>query len=65
MIIADQDHSHTLTDIAVIVTITHTEVAPDHITDATIEAPHDVTTPALIVIAMTHHTGDHPCIEVP
>ena len=55
-----QDCSHTLTDIKVTVIITHTEVAPDHITDAL----QDIITPALIAIATTHHTGDHPHIEV-
>ena len=63
--IAGQGHSHTLADIAVIVTITHTRVPPSHITDATTEALHDVATPALIVIAVTPHTRDHPHIEVP
>ena len=62
--IAGQDHSHTLADIKVTVTIIHTEVIPDHITDATIEALHDTVIPALIIIAMTHHTGDHPHVEV-
>ena len=58
--IAGQDHSHTSTDIEVIVTITHTEVTPDHITDTL----QDIITPALITIAMTHHIGDHPHVEV-
>ena len=62
--IAGQDHSHTLTDIEVTVTIIHTEVIPDHITDATTGALHDTITPALIIITMTHHTRDHPHIEV-
>ena len=62
--IAGQDHSHTLTDIKVTVTITHTEVVPDHITDAITGAHHDIITPALIVTAVTHHTRDHPHEEV-
>ena len=61
---AGQDHSHTLMDIKVTVMIIHTEVIPDHITDATTGALHDTITPALIVIAMTHHTADHPHVEV-
>ena len=40
--------------------ITHKEVVPDHITDS----PQDTVTPALITIAMTHHMGDHPHVEV-
>ena len=63
--IADQDHSHTLADIEVTVAITHTEAIPDHITDATIGALHDTITLALFIIAMTHHTRDHPHVEVP
>ena len=63
--IAGQDHSHTLTDITVIVMITHTEVTQDHITVPTIETIHDIATPALIIIAMTHHTRDDSQIEVP
>ena len=63
--IAGQDHSHTLADINVTIIITHTEVVRDHITDAITGALHDTITPALIVIAMTHHTRDHPHIEVP
>ena len=62
--IAHPDHSHTLADVKVTVTIIHTEVIPDHITDATTGALHDTVIPALIAIAMTHHTGDHPHIEV-
>ena len=54
----------TLTDIKVTITIIHTEAIPDHITDATREALHDTITPAPIVIAMTHHTGDLPHVEV-
>ena len=63
--IAGQDHSHTLIDIEVTVIITHTEVIPDHITDAITGALHDTITPALIIIAVTHHTRDHPHKEVP
>ena len=62
--IAGQDHSHTLTDIKVTIAIIHTEVIPDHITDATTGALHDTITPELIIIAVTHHTRDHPHIEV-
>ena len=62
--IAGLDHSHTLANITVTVAITQIEVIPDHSTDATTEALHDVATPALTVIAVTHHTGDHPHIEV-
>ena len=54
--IAGQDHSHTLADIKVTVVIIHLEVIPDHITDVTTEALHDTITPALIAIAVTHHT---------
>ena len=63
--IAGQDHSHTLADIEVTVTMTHTKVIPDHITDATTGALHDTVTPALIVITVTHHTGDHSHVDVP
>ena len=42
----------------------HTEVIPDHITDATIGALHDTITPAVIVIAVTHLTREHPHVEV-
>ena len=62
--ITGQDHSHPSTDIEVTVAIIHTEVIPDHITDITTEALQDTIIPALITIAMTHHTGDHPHIEV-
>ena len=62
--IAGQDHSHTPADIKVTVTIIHTEVIPDDITDVTTEALQDIITPALITITMTHHTGDHLHIEV-
>ena len=58
--IAGQGHSPT-----VITKITHTGVAPGHITDTTTEALRDITTPALIITTMTHHTVDHPHIEVP
>ena len=62
--IAGQDHSPTPADIKVIVTIIDIEVIPDHITDITTEALQDTVTPALITNAMTHHTGDHPRVEV-
>ena len=58
------DCSHTLVDIKVTVVIIHAEVVPDHITDTTTEALYDIATPALIAIAMTHHTGDHHHVEV-
>ena len=51
-------------DIEVTFMIIHTEVAPDHITNATTEVLHDTITPALIAIAVPHHTRDHPHIEV-
>ena len=62
--IAGRDHSHTLIDIKVIVTIIHAEVIHDHITDAITEALHDIVTPALIATTMTHHTKDHHQVEV-
>ena len=62
--IACQDHSHTPTDIKVTASIIHTGVIPDHITDITNEALQDTISPALIAIAVTHHTGDHLHIEV-
>ena len=62
--IVGQDHSHTLTDIEVTVTIICTEVIPDHITGAITGALHGTITPALTVITVTHHTGDHSHIEV-
>ena len=62
--IARQDHNHMLADIKVTVTIIHTESHPDHITDATTGALYDTVTPALIVIAVTQYTRDHPHIEV-
>ena len=51
-------------DIKVTVTIIHTEVVLDHITDATTGALYNTITPALIIINLTHHTRDHPHIEV-
>ena len=62
--IVGQDHSHTLVDIKVTVTIIHTVVTPDHITDATRGVLHNTVTHALIIIAMTHNTGDHSHIDV-
>ena len=50
-------------DIEIIVVIIHTEVIPNHITDATTEAHHDIITPGLIPTAVTCHTGDHHHIE--
>ena len=50
-------------DIEVTVTIIHTEVVPDHITDATTEALHNIVTLALITTAVKHHTGDHHHVE--
>ena len=52
-----------LTDINVTVKITHITATPDHITDAPKEAHHVTITAALIVIAVTHPTGDHHHIE--
>ena len=43
--------------------IVHAEVIPDHITDARTEALPDTITPAPIVTAMTHHTGNLHHIE--
>ena len=63
--IADSDHSHNPADIEVKVIITHTEVFPDHIIHVITGALHDTITPALTIIAMTHHTRDYPHIEVP
>ena len=45
-------------DIEVTVVIVHTEVIPDHITDAPTEAFPNTITPASIVTAVTHHTGN-------
>ena len=44
-------------DIKVTVMIIHAEVIPDHITDTTTEALHEIITPALITIAVytPHH----------
>ena len=61
--IVGQDHSHTLMDIEVTIEIILAEVVPDHITDITIEALHDIITPALITTAMMCHTGDLHHIE--
>ena len=52
-------------DIQVTVIITCTEAIPDHIIDALTEAPHVTVTPALIVITVTHPTGDHHHVEAP
>ena len=45
--IAGQDHNCTLADTEVTVTITHTGVTLDHITDATTGALHNTSTPTL------------------
>ena len=50
-------------NIEVTVMIIHAEVIPNHITDATTEALHNIITPALIITAVTCHTGDHHHIE--
>ena len=50
-------------DIEVTVMIIHAGVIPNHITDATTEALHDIITPVLITTAVTFHTGDHCHIE--
>ena len=61
-----RSQSHTCTDIKATATTTHTEVAPDLITDALTEAHHIINTqPLIIIINATHHIGDHPHIEVP
>ena len=62
--IADQGHSHILTYIEVIISITCTEVIPDLTIDATIGILHNTLTPALTIIAVTHHMADHPHIGV-
>ena len=59
------DHSHIPTDIKVIVIITQTEATPDHVTEVLTGALHITITPALIIIAATHHTGNHLHIEAP
>ena len=61
--IAGQDHSHTLVGIEVTVMIIHAEVIPDHITDATKKALHDIITPAFITTTVVCHTGDHDVVE--
>ena len=61
--IAGQDHSDTLIDIKVTVGIVHTEVIPNHITDALTEALPNTITPTPIVTAVTHHTGNLHHIE--
>ena len=50
-------------DIKVAVVIIHAEVIPNHITDATTEALHNIITPALIPTAVTCHMGDHHHVE--
>ena len=62
---ADIDPSHTLADIEATASTTHTEVTPDLITDALIEAHHIIDTQVLIAIDMTHHTEGHHHIEAP
>ena len=63
--ITGPDPSHILVDIKVTVIITHTEVIPDHIIDALIEALHVTITHVLNIITTTHHTGGQPHIEAP
>ena len=43
--------------------IIHAGAVPNHITDATTKALHDMVTPALIATTVTCHTGDHYHIE--
>ena len=62
--IAGQDHGHTFMDIEVTVAIIHSKVIPDCIKDVIRGALYDTITPALIAIAMTNHTRDHPHVEV-
>ena len=62
---ADLDPSHTCTDIKATATTTHTEVAPDLITDGLTEAHHIIDTQVLIVINATYHTEGPHHIEVP
>ena len=48
--------------------MTPTEAIPSHIietVEATIGVFCDAITPVLIIIAVTHHTKDHPDIGVP
>ena len=59
------DHSHTPAYIRVTIVITFTEATPDHVTDAPTRALHITITQALIIIGVTHHTGDHHPIETP
>ena len=61
--ITGPDHSHPPTDITVLVKITHTTGTPGHITDTLTEAPHITVTLALIIITVTHPTGDHHHVE--
>ena len=60
--IADQGHSHILTDIEVTVTITPIEAVPDLIIDTTIGVFHATISPALTVIVVTYHTTNLPQI---
>ena len=62
--LADLDHIHTLTDIEVTATITHTDIAPGLITDAHTEAHCIINTQVLIVTNVTHHIRGLPHIEV-
>ena len=50
-------------DIKVTVTIVHTEVIPDHVTDAPTEALPNTITPASIITAVTYHTENFHHIE--
>ena len=63
--ITGPNHSHTPADMTVPVKITCATTTPDHITDTPTEAPHVTITLALIVIAVTHPTGDHHHVEAP
>ena len=53
------------TGIKVTVKITHTTATPDHITDTPTEAHHVTITLKLIIMVVTHPTGDHHHIEAP
>ena len=50
-------------DTKVTVMIVHAEVIPNHITDTPTEALPSTITPAPIITAMTHHTGNLHHIE--
>ena len=64
---ADQGHSPIPMDIIITIITTPTEGIPGHSTemvDVTIGALHNAITLVPTIIAMTHHTKDHPYIEI-